>query len=92
MCAGKEKSSDDKKEVVVKNKSRSNRPVDVKELRERLGLTQKEFADKFKLSLSTIQNWEQGENNPRGAAELFLELIASDPEFVASTLAANPGK
>lgn len=76
----------------MKYKFQGNRPVSVVELRERLGLTQKEFADKFKLSLSTIQNWEQGQNKPKGAAKLFLELIAHDPEFVANTLAANPGK
>lgn len=36
----------------------------VKEIRQKVMLTQKEFADKLNISLGVVQNWEQGKNEP----------------------------
>jgi DNA-binding transcriptional regulator YiaG len=36
----------------------------VKEIRQKLMLTQKEFADELKISLGVVQRWEQGINEP----------------------------
>lgn len=36
----------------------------VKEIRDFAGLTQKEFAEVTKISVKTIQNWEQGRTKP----------------------------
>jgi len=40
--------------------SLTEKPVDVKGLRERLGLTQEEFALRFGLELDAVRNWEYG--------------------------------
>lgn len=37
---------------------------DVVSYRESLGLTQREFADKFHVPLGTIRNWEQNHSKP----------------------------
>ena len=40
------------------------RDVDVVATRERLGLSQAEFATAFGVSVSTVRNWEQGRARP----------------------------
>ena len=36
----------------------------IKELRELTGLSQQQFADKFKIPVNSIRNWEQGKRTP----------------------------
>lgn len=48
-----------------------------------LGLSQKEFAEEFGLSFSTVRNWEQpNRGDPTGAAETLIELLAQDPKTI----------
>jgi DNA-binding transcriptional regulator YiaG len=61
--------------------------IDPKQVRERLGLSQAEFALRFGLELDTIQNWEQGRYRPDPAARLLLGIIDRDPALVDSVLA-----
>jgi DNA-binding transcriptional regulator YiaG len=61
--------------------------IDPKQVRERLGLSQVEFALRFGLELDTIQNWEQGRYRPDPAARLLLGIIDRDPALVDSVLA-----
>lgn len=55
-------------------------------IRERLGLSQSQFARLLGVSVYTLQNWEQGARKPSGAARSLLELVAADPEHAARTL------
>jgi DNA-binding transcriptional regulator YiaG len=61
--------------------------IDAKQVRERLGLSQAEFALRFGLELDTVQNWEQGRYRPDPAARLLLGIIDRDPKLVDSVLA-----
>lgn len=63
-------------------KVRQSPPVDVKAVRSRLGLTQKEFAARFGLDLDTVQNWEQGRNTPDRSTRILLRVIETRPEAV----------
>lgn len=54
----------------------------VKEIRERYELSQTEFAALLGISVKTLQNWEQGRRNPRGAARVLLQVAARHPEAV----------
>tara|TARA_B100001989_G_scaffold201174_1_gene149611 strand:+ start:112 stop:405 length:294 start_codon:yes stop_codon:yes gene_type:complete len=63
-------------------------PVDVAKLRERLGLSQNEFAEAFGVSVGTIRNWEQGRRAPRGPAKALLLVIDREPEAVLRALNA----
>lgn len=49
--------------------------VDVKALRERLGLTQNEFSRMIGVSIKTLQNWEQGRREPEGPAKALLRVV-----------------
>jgi len=60
--------------------------VDVKAVRERLALTQAEFAARFGFELDTVQNWEQGRNAPDGPTRTLLRVIEQNPEAVENAL------
>lgn len=62
------------------------RTVDVKAIREKLSLTQAQFATTFHLSLATIQAWEQGQSLPDPVARTLLRVIERDPEAVKNAL------
>jgi putative transcriptional regulator len=40
----------------------------VKVMRRAMGLTQEDFATRFRIPLSTLQDWEQGKSEPDQAA------------------------
>ena len=53
--------------------------VDVKKVRERFGLSQSEFAARYPFELDTIQNWEQGRNQPDSISRTLLKVIEENP-------------
>lgn len=62
------------------------RPVDIKAIRGRLGLTQSEFALMIGVSVSTLRNWEQGRRTPEGPARALLKVAEEKPEAVLEAL------
>jgi len=63
-------------------------PVDVKLVREKLGMSQPEFASAFGISLGTLRHWERGDRKPRGPALVLLNIVAKEPKVVLKALAA----
>jgi DNA-binding transcriptional regulator YiaG len=57
-------------------------PLDVREIRRRLHLTQAQFAGYFGFSVATLRHWERGNRRPSGTALILLHVIASDPRAV----------
>jgi putative transcriptional regulator len=66
--------------------ARARRVPDVRALRQKLNLTQEEFAARFHLPLGTVRDWEQGAHRPDKAAQVLLTVIARDPDAVARAL------
>ena len=62
-------------------------PLDVKAILKRLGKSQSEFACMIGVSVSTLQNWEQGRRRPEGPARALLKNAAENPDAVAAALA-----
>jgi putative transcriptional regulator len=60
--------------------------IDVKAIRERVNMSQGEFAQRFGFSKRTLQHWEQGLRVPTGPARAFLTVIAREPEAVRRAL------
>lgn len=60
--------------------------VNVKRLRERLGITQEEFAATYRIPVGTLRDWEQGRKIPDAPARAYLTVIARNPETVAEML------
>ncbi|WP_240455567.1 helix-turn-helix domain-containing protein [Halomonas faecis] len=50
------------------------------EVRHRMGLSQKEFADLLDVSLGTLRGWEQGRREPTGTARTLLRVAEKHPE------------
>jgi putative transcriptional regulator len=59
---------------------------DVKAIREKLDKSQSEFARTIDVTVSTLQNWEQGRRDPQGPARALLVVAAKAPETVAKAL------
>ena len=68
--------------------SKMRRVSRVKSLRERMGLTQREFATAFHLPLTTLRDWEQRRSIPDAPARALLLAIERDPKKMKSLLAA----
>jgi putative transcriptional regulator len=62
------------------------RGVNVKKLRERLGLTQEAFAATYRIPVGTLRDWEQRRKNPDAPARAYLTVIERNPEAVAELL------
>lgn len=60
--------------------------VDVSGLRERLSLTQEQFAARFGFSVATLRHWERGDRSPSGASLVLLNVINSNPTAVLQAL------
>ena len=63
------------------------RNVNVRALRERLGLTQAEFARRFRFPLRSVQEWEQGRKRPAAGTMTLLLAISRKPKALADALA-----
>jgi putative transcriptional regulator len=57
--------------------------VNVKKLRERLGLTQGAFAAVYGIPLGTLRDWEQRRKHPDAPARAYLQVIEGSPEAAA---------
>src|SRR5689334_16003674 len=62
--------------------------VDVKAIRNRLGMTQAKFSDAFGFSLDAIKHWEGGRRTPEAPARTLLTVIDKNPAAVLTAL--NP--
>lgn len=51
-------------------------------IREKAGLSQKQFARLLGVSVRTLQEWEQGRRAPSGAARTLLRIAAKNPRAV----------
>lgn len=56
-------------------------PADIKSIRKKLDKSQAEFALMIGVSVSTLQNWEQGRRQPEGPACNELRMKAGLPSL-----------
>lgn len=61
---------------------------DPKAVRERIGLSQSEFARLMRVSVKTLQNWEQHRRHPAGPAAALLKIVSTAPEVALKLLHA----
>ena len=50
--------------------------------RDKLKLTQQEFATLLGISRCTVENWEQGHREPSGAARILIDVAVNNPKAV----------
>jgi putative transcriptional regulator len=65
---------------------RMQRTPRAKIIRRALGLSQEDFAARYRIPIGTLRDWEQGRVEPDQAARAYLTVIARDPEGVRKAL------
>ena len=60
---------------------------DVRSLRTRLGLSQRDFAARFGFSVDAVRQYESRRRVPTGPARTLLRVIAREPDAVTRALA-----
>lgn len=60
--------------------------INVAAVREKLGMTQKEFAEQYYIKLQTLRNWEQEKRTPDATTLAYLTCIASRPKEILKIL------
>ena len=78
-------------EAISKGKAKASRrfkveATDVKAVREQVGLTQDEFAKLIRVSIKTLQDWEQHRREPAGPAAALLKIVATEPSLALKSL------
>lgn len=53
-----------------------------KEIRQKLQLTQNQFASLMNISIHTLRNWEQGRRQPEGPAKVLLNVANNHPNIL----------
>ena len=71
----------------MKAQKRAVGAVDVQAIREKTGLSQLRFAERYGFNPRTLQQWEQGRTKPDRAVRAYLMVIDRNPEAVQTALA-----
>ena len=64
--------------------------INVRDVRQKIGLSQTEFAARYALNPRTVQEWEQGRSEPDLATRAYLTVIDRNPRAVEEALATIP--
>jgi putative transcriptional regulator len=60
--------------------------MSVRLVRERTGLTQSKFAERYRINPARLRDWEQGRFAPDSVALAYLKVIEHEPEAVQRAL------
>ena len=58
----------------------------IKELRQKVNLPQKYFAELLGVTLKSVEAWETGKRKPTGSTKRLFQLIDKDPALVNSIM------
>lgn len=60
-----------------------------KQVREKSGLSQRRFAETYRINIGRLRDLEQGRTRPDSALEAYLRVIEREPEAVRRALQAE---
>jgi putative transcriptional regulator len=80
-------SDPDAQPLTAEQLAKMRRVSRVKVLRQRLDMTQEQFAAAFHLPITTLRDWEQRRSTPDAPARALLLAIERDPEVMRRLLA-----
>ena len=61
----------------------------VKRIRQKTGLSQAAFAERFRFPVASLRDWEQGRREADAATKAYLTVIEREPEAVLRALAGD---
>ena len=59
----------------------------IRRIRNKLGMSQKEFATAYGIPVANIRQYEIGRHMPPPAVRAYLKVIAAEPDLVAKAMA-----
>lgn len=74
-------------DVSVAGVERAHMGRRIRKLRNRLGMSQQEFAAAFGIAASSIRQYEIGRHMPPPAVRAYLKVIEAEPEMVKRVMA-----
>lgn len=74
-------------EVSVDALDRAQRARLIRKTRTGLGLSQSEFARRYRVPVGTLRDWEQARATPPDFAIAYVRVIGLHPDMVAKTVA-----
>lgn len=74
-------------DVSVAGLERAHMGREVRRLRNRLGMSQDEFANSYGIPVANIRQYEIGRHMPPPAVRAYLKVIAAEPEVAAKAVA-----
>ncbi len=74
-------------DVTAQGLERGQRARLIRKTRTDLGLSQAEFASRFRVPVGTLRDWEQARVTAPDFAVAYVKVIAQHPEMVAQTVA-----
>lgn len=74
-------------DATVEGLDRGQRARLIRTTRTALGLSQTEFAGRFRVPVGTLRDWEQARVSPPDFAVAYVEVIGQYPEMVAKAVA-----
>jgi putative transcriptional regulator len=74
-------------DVTAEAMDRGQRARLIRKTRTRLGLSQAEFASRFRVPVGTLRDWEQARATAPDFAIAYVRVIAQHPDIVAKALA-----
>jgi len=81
------RSDPDAQPMTEEQLNRMQRIPFAKHVRWTSGLSQAEFARRYRIPLETLRDWEQGRTVPEAAAEAYLAVIKAEPDVVGRVIA-----
>jgi putative transcriptional regulator len=74
-------------DVTVEAMDRGQRARLIRRTRTALGLSQSEFASRFRVPVGTLRDWEQARATPPDFAVAYVRVIGRYPDIVAKAVA-----
>lgn len=71
----------------AKAMDRGQRARQIRQTRTKLGLSQVEFASRFRVPVGTLRDWEQARATPPDFAIAYVQVIGQHPDLVAKAVA-----
>lgn len=73
-------------DVTAEGLDRGQKAREIRRVRNRLGLSQPEFARRFRVPVGTLRDWEQARTAPPDFALAYLRVIERHPEMVLEAI------
>lgn len=74
-------------DATVEGMDRGQRARLIRRTRTKLGLSQAEFANRFRVPVGTLRDWEQARATPPDFAVAYVRVIGQHPDLVAELVA-----